>query len=61
MIQLIACMNIIALYYATCSLANQNVASTLPGFQGIKSCVQYLAIHPHKPIFYPSSSNSYDG
>ena len=31
----------------------------LPGFQGIKCCVQYLAIHPHKPIFYPS--NSYDG
>ena len=35
------------------------MAPTLPGFQGIKQCVQYLAIHTHKPIFYPS--NSYDG
>ena len=35
------------------------MAPTLPGFQGIKRCVQYLASHPHKPIFYPS--NSYDG
>ena len=29
---------------------------TLPGFQGIKQCFQYLASYPHKPIFYPSSS-----
>ena len=28
---------------------------TLPVFQGIKRCVQYLAIHPHKPTFYPYS------
>ena len=35
------------------------MAPTLPGFQGINRCVQYLASHPHKPIFYPS--NSYDG
>ena len=34
------------------------MAPTLPGFQGIKQCVQYLASHPHKPKFYPS--NSYD-
>ena len=47
------------LYYATCCLATQTVAPTLPGFQGIKRCVQYLASHPHKPILYPS--NSYDG
>ena len=40
-------------------MATQTVAPTLPGFQDIKRCVQYLAIHPHKPIFYPS--NSYDG
>ena len=34
------------------------MATALPGFQGIKRCVQYIASHPHKPIFYPS--NSYD-
>ena len=52
-------MSRIDLCYATCCLATQNVAPTLPGFKGIKLCVQYLASHPHKPIFYPS--NSYDG
>ena len=58
-IQHIALMSRIEFFYATCRLANQTVAPTLPGFQGIKRCVQYMAIHPHKPIFYPS--NSYDG
>ena len=29
------------------------MAPTLNGFQGIKSCVQYLDSHHHKPIFYP--------
>ena len=55
----IALMNIIDICYATCSLATQTVALNLPGFKVIKCCVQYLAIHPHKPIFYPS--DSYDG
>ena len=40
-------------------LATQTVTPTLPGFQGIKRRVEYLASHSHKPIFYPS--NSYDG
>ena len=35
------------------------MAPTLPGFQGIKPCVQYLASHLNKTIFHPS--NSYDG
>ena len=52
-------MSIIDLCYATCRLATQTVAPTLPGLQGIKICVQYLDSHPHKPIFYPY--NSYDG
>ena len=55
----IALMSRIELCYETCSLATQTVASTLPGFQGIKQCVQYMSSHPHKPIFYPS--NYYDG
>ena len=50
-------MSIVELFYQTCCLATQTVASTLPGFQGIKRCVQYLSSHPHKPIFYPSNSN----
>ena len=31
------------------------MAPNLPDFQGIKSCVQYLASNPHKPIFYLSN------
>ena len=57
-IQHIALMSIIDHFYATCNLATQTVAPNLPGFQGTKLCVQYLASHPHKPIFYPY--NSYD-
>ena len=52
-IQHIALMIRIDLYYATCNLATQTVAPTLPGFQGIKRYIQYLDINPHKPIFYP--------
>ena len=57
-IQHIALMSIIDLCYATCSLGTKNMSPTLLGFQGIKRCVQYLASHPHKPIFYPY--NYYD-
>ena len=57
-IQHIGLMNRNDICYATCRLATQTVAHTLPCFQGIKLCDQYLDIHPHKPIFYPS--NSYD-
>ena len=56
--QHISLMSRIDICYTTCSLTNQTVAPTLPDFQGIKYCVQYLASHPHNPIFYPS--NSYD-
>ena len=49
----------IELCYATCRISTQTVALTLPGFQGIKRYVQYMASHPHKPIFYPP--NYYDG
>ena len=52
-------MSKIELFYATYRLATQTVAPTLPGFQGIKRCVQYMASHPHKYIFY--TSNSYYG
>ena len=39
-IQHIALMSRIDLCYATCRLATQTVAPTLPIFQGIKQCVQ---------------------
>ena len=52
-IQHIALMSITDLCDAICRLATQTVAYTLPGFQGIKRCVKYLASHPHKPFFYP--------
>ena len=58
-IQHFSLMSRIYLCNATFHLANKTVSPTLPGFQGIKLCVQYLASHPHKPIFCPS--NSYDG
>ena len=58
-IQHIVLMSIILICYTSCCLATQNVAPTLPGFQGIELCIQYMASHPQKPIFYPS--NSYDG
>ena len=58
-IQHIAIMIRIDICYETYRLATQTVAPTLPGFQGTKRCFQYLASHPHKPIFYPY--NSYDG
>ena len=58
-IEHIALMSRIDLCYATCCLTTQTLAPTLPSFQGIKRCVQYLAGNLHKPIFYPS--NSYDG
>ena len=58
-IQHISLMIRIYIFYSTCHLSTQSVAPTLPGFQGIKRCVQYLASHPHKPISY--TSNSYDG
>ena len=48
--QHIALMSRIYICYATCSLSNQTVSPTLPGLQGIKRCVQYLASEPHKPI-----------
>ena len=28
------------------------MAPTLPGFQGLKRCIQYLDSNPHKSIFY---------
>ena len=58
-IQHIYLMSRIEICYTSYSLATQTVVPNLHGFQGINRCVQYLAIHPHKPTFYPS--NYYDG
>ena len=52
-IQHIALMSRLDICYAIFSLETQTIAPTLPGFQGIKRCVKYLASNPHKPIFYP--------
>ena len=56
--QHIALMSRIDICYASCFLATQTVAPTLPGFQGLKQCIKYLDSHPHKPTFNPS--NYYD-
>ena len=55
----ISIMSRIDIFYTAWCMENQTVETSLPVFQGIKGCIQYLASHPHKPIFYPS--NYYDG
>ena len=52
-IHYVAIMIRIDIFYTAFRLETQYEAPTLPGFQGIKLCIQYLASHPHKPIFYP--------
>ena len=54
-IQNIAIMRIIEIFYTAYYMGTQTVAHALPGLQYIKICIQYLASHPHKPIFYPST------
>ena len=58
-IQNIALMSRLEICYTSCHLETQTVAPTLPSFQGIKCCIQYLDSHFHKPIFH--LSNNYDG
>ena len=58
-IEHISLMIIQNICYAIFLLSTQTVAHNISGFQGIKRCIQYLASHPHKPIFYPY--NYYDG
>ena len=58
-IQRIDIIDRIDICYKYCRLWNQNVAPTLPVFQDIKKCIQYLARHTHKLIFNPY--NYYDG
>ena len=55
-IQHIAILNRIGICYKACFIGNQNMALTLPGLQGLKSCIQYLNSRPHKPILYPYNS-----
>ena len=58
-IQHIYIMRKIDICYTAFHETTQNVSPKLPGFQGIKRCVRYLASHPNKPIFYLSIY--YDG
>ena len=50
-------MSMIYICYTASHLETQTVENTLPGFQGIKLCIQYIYSHPHKPIFYPVNYN----
>ena len=58
-IQNISLMSRIDIFYTACRLETQTVAPTLPGFQVIKICIQYLVSHLQKPIF--NTYNSYYG
>ena len=55
-IQQIAIMSRIDICYTACYLQTQTVTPNVSGFQGIKLCIQYMASHPHKPIFYDGSN-----
>ena len=52
-IQHIYLMSRINISYTNVCLATETVASTIPGFQDITNCVQYMASQPHTPIFHP--------
>ena len=44
-------MGRIEICYKAYLLETQTLAPTIPGFQGIKRCIQYLDIFPHNPYF----------
>ena len=50
-IQKIALIIRIQICYTYCCLATHNVEPTLPGFQGLKTFIQYLASKYHNPYF----------
>ena len=54
-IQHISIIIIIDIFYTACLRGTQNVAPTLPSFQGIERYIQYLSSHLNKTIFYPSN------
>ena len=52
-------ISLIGIFHTICHLGNQTVEPTLPGFQGLKRYIQYMASQPNQPIFCPT--NYYDG
>ena len=58
-IQQISLMSRIDICRSAYRLSTQTATPTLPGFQCINHCFQYLDSHPHITIFYPS--NPYNG
>ena len=58
-IQHIYIMSRIDICYTSYRLGTQTMVPVIPVFQCFKRCIQYLASHNRKPIFYPS--NYYDG
>ena len=51
----IALMIRIDVFYTAWHMETQTLVPTLPDFQGIKRCIQYMSSYPHKHIFYPSN------
>ena len=41
----------IEICYTACHMINRSVSPTIPGFQGLKRCIQHMTSHPNKPIF----------
>ena len=44
-------MRTIDICYISCLLGTQTVVPTIPGFQGLKRFIQYLASYPNNPLF----------
>ena len=57
-IQKIVNMSRIDSFYTAIRLVTRTVSLTLTDLKGLKRCVQYMASHPHKYVFYPF--NYYD-
>ena len=52
-IQHISIMSRIEICYSSCRLETQTMSPTLPSFQGLNRCIQYMYSHTLKPILYP--------
>ena len=48
-------MSRIEICYTAYHMLTQTVSPTLPGFQGIKCCIRYMASNHHETIFCPST------
>ena len=51
--QHISNMSRIYIYYMACRLGIKMLVPTIPGFQCLKRCIQFISTYSHNPISYP--------